>query len=70
MKNGNIKCPQYQINLASPFRFDTEGAECISKKKKDLKLSSAKVFLSARKYKFEIHFCEKWVVRQNWGKFI
>ena len=30
MMNGNIECPQYRINLASPFRFDTEGAECIS----------------------------------------
>ena len=26
--NGNNECPQYWINLASPFRFDTEGAEC------------------------------------------
>ena len=29
MTNGNIKCPQYRINLAIPFGFDTEGAECI-----------------------------------------
>ena len=28
MMNGNNKCPQYRINLASPFRFDFKGAEC------------------------------------------
>ena len=28
MMNGNIEYPQYQINLASPFRFDNEDAEC------------------------------------------
>ena len=29
MINGNNKCPQYGIDLASPFRFDIMGAECM-----------------------------------------
>ena len=28
---GNNECPQYEINLAGPFRFDITGAECILK---------------------------------------
>ena len=31
--NGNNECPQYGINLASPFRFDIKGAECMYKTK-------------------------------------
>ena len=30
MMNGNKKCPQYGIKLASPFRFDIKGFECNS----------------------------------------
>ena len=30
LMNGNNKCPQYRINLVSPFRFDITGAECMA----------------------------------------
>ena len=53
MINGNNECPQYRINLASPFRFDIEGAECSSNR-----LVPSGLHISAQPRSEEIECCD------------